>query len=143
MSRINLTQQDFERAVRKFCPDLVIQHGYFNGQQMINSGLYHNGKYQGAIPALEFYLLTRLSNGGYSVKQLGLIHTAKKLSTYIGMGGYKAPTIKDYHELLDAFQIFGWHRAMLLTHVTKSFGYGIGLEEFEENKEFYPMNERA
>ena len=142
--RINLTQSEFERAIRKYDPLLRLEHTFyptFEGtkefkvrKQKLHSGLYYGNQYLGAIPAIEFYLFDRLEKDG-TIKQIGLMYTAKRLAKFVNKRG-----LRQYEQLLDDLKLSGWAKAFLLTIVTKNFIFGITREEFIKNKDSYHMH---
>lgn len=141
--RTNLTQSEFERAIRKYNPLLRLEHTFypqFEGnkefkvkKQKLNSGLYFGNQYLGAVPAIEFYLFDRVNTDG-TIKQIGLIYTAKRLARFIDRAGFR-----QYEQLLDDLKLTGWAKAFLLTIITKTFIFGVSRDEYMRNKDSYYM----
>ena len=147
-SRVNLTQDEFERVVREYCPQIRLQFGWIVWSpltkksglsfrcriQNINCAAYHNDRFIGAMPCGEFYLLDRFMNDNNTIKQLGLLNTAKRLSQFMPL---TKTGIHSFEHLLDGLKIHGWHRAMLLTSITRQYVYGINRKEFAEYEPYY------
>ncbi len=126
--KIKLTTKQFIRAVQKHCPKVRFETTTFTDLAL---GGYIDKQFIGGYPAKEFYLFDRFHPSGKSVKQIGLLHSLKKLSQYAD----------DLDKLADDLKISSHEKsmAMLKTDLSKKFTHGIKKKEFEKTKDTYMM----